>query len=30
MFTVFCDRHGTEVLLSWDNIVWIHRSILLP
>jgi hypothetical protein len=21
---------GTEKLLSWDNIVWIHRSILLP
>jgi hypothetical protein len=21
---------GTEKLLSWDNIVWIHRSILQP
>jgi hypothetical protein len=21
---------GTEKLLSWDNIVWIHRTILLP
>ena len=21
---------GTEKVLSWDNIVWIHRSILLP
>ena len=21
---------GTEKLLSWDNIVWINRSILLP
>jgi hypothetical protein len=21
MFKVFCDRHGSEVLLSWDNIV---------
>jgi hypothetical protein len=21
---------GTERVLSWDNIVWIHRSVLLP
>lgn len=21
---------GTEKLLSWDNILWIHRSVLLP
>ena len=21
---------GTEKVLSWDNILWIHRSVLLP
>jgi hypothetical protein len=21
---------GTEKILSWDNIVWIHRTVLLP
>jgi hypothetical protein len=21
---------GTEKLLSWDNILWIHRSVLTP
>ena len=21
MFNVFCERHGTEVLLTWENIV---------
>jgi hypothetical protein len=21
---------GTEKLLSWDNIVWLNRSVLLP
>ncbi len=21
---------GTEKLLSWDNILWINRSVLLP
>ena len=21
---------GTEKLLSWDNIIWINRSVLLP
>jgi hypothetical protein len=21
---------GTEKLLSWDNILWIHRSVFLP
>jgi hypothetical protein len=21
---------GTEKVLSWDNIVWINRSVLLP
>jgi hypothetical protein len=21
---------GSERVLSWDNIVWIHRSVLLP
>ena len=26
MFTVFCDRHGTEVLLSWDNIVSVANG----
>jgi hypothetical protein len=21
---------GTEKVLSWDNILWIHRSVFLP
>ena len=21
---------GTEKVLSWDNILWINRSVLLP
>jgi hypothetical protein len=21
---------GTQKLLSWDNILWINRSVLLP
>ena len=21
---------GTEKILSWDNILWIYRSVLLP
>ena len=21
---------GTEKMLSWDNILWINRSVLLP
>jgi hypothetical protein len=26
MFTVHCDRHGVDVLLSWDNIVAVSNG----
>ena len=26
MFKVFCERHTTEVLLAWDNIVSVANG----
>jgi hypothetical protein len=26
MFRVHCERHGADVLLSWDNIVAVSNS----
>ena len=27
MVTVYCDRHGADVLLSWDNIVAVSNDV---